>query len=681
MKVRTFLSIRWGVGAVLSALILGMLGCATTEQGAEPPPLMDRELLFDDPDIANTQVSPDGEFIAFIRPYLGMRNIWVKGAEDSFDQARPVTAETDRPIAGYFWSWDGRYLLYVRDDGGDENFNVYAVDPSEPPAPDTTVPPARNLTGLSGVRAFIYGAPRERPDTLYIGLNDRDPSWHDVYRLTISTGELELVLENTDRITGVSFDPQGNLRTATRSPQDGSTEILRVDGDELTLIYQCGIFESCSVQYFHSDGEHAYLVTNRGDDANFQRLTLLDLQSGEETLIEEDPEQSVDLSRVMFSSVTDELLATFYVEDKQRVYWRNDRWETDFTWLQEQFPNREIRINSRTRDERRWLVSASADTEPGEIYLFDRDDRTLAFQYRVREELPREWLASMKPIEYASSDGLTIPAYLTLPVGRNQDSLPLIVVPHGGPWVRDHWGYNSYAQFFANRGFAVLQPNFRGSAGFGKEFLDAGNLAWGDEMQDDITWGVKYLVEQGIADPNRVAIMGASYGGYATLAGLAFTPEVYAAGVSLVGPSNLITLIETVPPYWEAFRTTLHRRVGDPTTEEGRQQLIRQSPLYSADQINAPLLVIHGANDPRVKQAESDQIVAALHENNLPVAYLVAPDEGHGFAVSDNNMAALAETERFLAEHIDGIRFQESMSPEVAERLERMRVDPEEVAP
>jgi dipeptidyl aminopeptidase/acylaminoacyl peptidase len=678
--MRVCLSKRWLSVIAAAGLALGLYGCATTKD-AEAPPLLDRELLFDDPDIANTQVSPDGEYIAFIRPYRGMRNIWVKRAEQSFDQARPVTAETDRPIGGYFWSRDGSYLLYVRDDDGDENFNVYAVDPSAPPAPDNTVPPARNLTGLSGVRTFIYGAPRERPDTLYIGLNDRDPAWHDVYRLTISTGELELMLENTDRITGVSFDPQGTLRTATRSLPDGTTEILRVDGDERTPIYQCGIFESCSVQHFHPDGDHAYLITNRGDDANFLRLTLLNLGTGEETLIEEDPEQNVDISRVIFSEVTDELLGTFYVEERQRAYWRNDSWERDFNWLREQFPSHEVRINSRTRDERRWLISASADTEPGEVYLFDRDDQTLTFQYRLRDELPRDWLAPMQAIEYPSSDGLRIPAYLTLPLGRTAESLPLIVVPHGGPWVRDYWGYDSYAQFYANRGFAVLQPNFRGSAGFGKAFLDAGNRAWGDKMQDDITWGVRYLVEQGIADPERVAITGGSYGGYATLAGLAFTPDVYAAGVAIVGPSNLITLIETVPPYWEAFRATLHQRVGDPTTEEGREQLIRQSPLYSVDQIRAPLLVLHGANDPRVKQAESDQIVTAMHEQGLPVTYLVAPDEGHGFAISDNHMATLAAAERFLAEYIDGLRYQSSMSPEVADRLERMRVAPEEVAP
>jgi len=296
----------------------------------------------------------------------------------------------------------------------------------------------------------------------------------------------------------------------------------------------------------------------------------------------------------------------------------------------------------------------------------------------VREKLPREHLASMQPIRYPSSDGLEIPAYLTLPRGAEPKNLPLVVFPHGGPWGRDTWGYHSYAQFLANRGYAVLQPNFRASTGFGKRLLDAGNLQWGDKMQDDITWGVKHLVQQGIVDPKRVGIMGGSYGGYATLAGVAFTPDLYAAAVAIVAPSNLITLLESIPPYWEAARTLFYNRMGDPRTPEGKAQLERQSPLNSADKIKTPLLVVQGANDPRVNKRESDQIVIALRERGFPVEYLVAPDEGHGFARPVNNMAMIASAEKFLAKHLGG-RFQEGGPPEVMTRLAEITVDPKTV--
>ena len=320
------------------------------------------------------------------------------------------------------------------------------------------------------------------------------------------------------------------------------------------------------------------------------------------------------------------------------------------------------------------LINATSDTEPGEKYLFDRKTKKLTLQYRIRERIPRQHLAPMQAIRYPSSDGLEIPAYLTIPQGAEPKQLPLVLLVHGGPWGRDTWGYRGLAQFLANRGYAVLQPNFRSSTGFGKKFLLAGNKEWGQKMQDDLTWGAKHLVAKGIADPRRVGIMGGSYGGYATLAGVAFTPEVYAAGVSIVGPSNLITLLESIPPYWESIRKMFAERMGDPSTPEGKAQLERQSPLNSAAKIRTPLLVAQGANDPRVKRAESDQIVVALRERNFPVEYLVAPDEGHGFARPVNNMALFASAERFLAKHLGG-RYQESMPPEVAKRLQEITVD------
>ncbi|HEV2668456.1 MAG TPA: S9 family peptidase, partial [Blastocatellia bacterium] len=397
-------------------------------------------------------------------------------------------------------------------------------------------------------------------------------------------------------------------------------------------------------------------------------------ETGKEELVDSDPMNRVDLGGPIFSEVTDELVGTVYEDERSRVYWRDKSFESDYELLKKRLPNKDIDFGSSTKDETLMLISANSDVEPGETYLFDRKTKKLTLQYRIREKLPREHLVEMKPIRYKSSDGLEIPAFLTLPKGVEAKNLPLVVVPHGGPWARDSWGYNTFAQFLANRGYAALQPNFRGSTGYGKKFLDAGNNQWGDKMQDDITWGAKHLIAQGVADPKRIGIMGGSYGGYATLAGVAFTPDVYAAAVSIVGPSSLITLLESIPAYWEAYRKVFTERMGDPATAEGKARLDRQSPLNSVDKIKTPLLVIQGANDPRVKKAESDQIVVALRERNFPVEYIVVPDEGHGFARPVNNMAVIAAGEKFMAKHLGG-RNQEGATAEVAARLKEITVD------
>jgi dipeptidyl aminopeptidase/acylaminoacyl peptidase len=638
------------------------------------PPLIDRELFFGDPEISGAQLSPDGRYLAFIKPLKGTRNVWVKRVEEPFAAARPITADPKRPIPGYFWSRDSRFLLFVQDQEGNENYNVYVVNPADKPAAGSDVPAARNLTGVKGVRTFIYDIPKSDPDTMFVGFNDRDAAWHDLYKVKISTGERTLIRKNTDRVTGWVFDLKGQLRLATRAAENGDTEVLRVDANGFTKVYSCGVFESCGPVHFHKDGKHVYMVTNKGDDVNLIRLVLFDPETAKEEPVESDPMKRVDLESPLFSEATDELVATVYVDDRPRVYFKDKSFEADYRLLERKFPGKDLSFSSSTADERRWLIRATSDTEPGETYLFDRQTKKLTLQYRVREKLVRGYLALMKPVRYASSDGLEIPAYLTLPKGVAPKNLPAIIVPHGGPWGRDAWGYDSYAQFLANRGYAVLQPNFRGSTGYGKTFLNAGNKQWGDKMQDDVTWGAKYLAAQGIADPKRIGIMGGSYGGYATLAGVAFTPDVYAAAVSVVGPSNLITLLDSIPPYWEAARKVFHERMGDPTTPEGKKQLERQSPLNSASKIKTPLLVVQGANDPRVNKAESDQIVVALRDRGFPVEYLVAPDEGHGFARPVNNMAMFASAEKFLAKHLGG-RFQESMTPEVAERLKVITVD------
>lgn len=638
------------------------------------PALIDRELFFGDPEISGAQISPDGKFIAFVKPFKGTRNVWVKRTEDPFETAKLITADMSRPISQYFWSRDGKYILFAQDKAGDENYNVYAVNPADPPAAGQDVPSARNLTDAKGVAANIYAVPRSEPDAIYVGLNDRDKAWHDLYKVKISTGERTLIRQNTERITGWVFDLKDQLRLATRSAENGDTEVLRVDDKGFTKVYSCNVFETCAPVQFHKDGQRVYFQTNKGASIDLIRLELFDPVTGKEELVEADPLNRVDFGNASFSEVSNELIATTYNDDRVRIYWKDKSFEADYKLMQKQLPGKEIGLGSSTTDERLWLISAGSDTEPGERYLFDRKTKKLTFQYRIREKLPRTSLASMKAVRYKSSDGLEIPAYLTLPKGVDARGLPAIVLPHGGPWGRDSWGYNGLAQFLANRGYAVLQPNFRASTGYGKKFLDAGNKEWGQKMQDDVTWGAKYLITEGIADPKRVGIMGGSYGGYATLAGVAFTPDAYAAGVSIVGPSNLITLLESIPPYWEPIRKLFYERMGDPNTPEGKAQLLRQSPLTSADKIKTPLMVVQGANDPRVNKRESDQIVIALRDRGFPVEYIVAPDEGHGFARPINNMAMFASAEKFLAKYLGG-RYQESMTPDVGARLKEITVD------
>jgi dipeptidyl aminopeptidase/acylaminoacyl peptidase len=639
------------------------------------PPLIDREIFFGNPEIAGAQISPDGRFISFIKPYKNVRNIWVKGVSEPFEKARVVTAEAKRPIPNYFWSRDGKYILFVKDNDGDENYNVYAVNPAEAPAAGADTPAARNLTDAKKARAFIYNVPETDPDAIYVGLNDREPAWHDLYKVKISTGERTLIRKNTERLTGWVFDHKDRLRLATRTTPTGETEILRVDADgKFTKVYSCGVFEACGPVAFHKDDRRVYLQTNKGDNVDLIRLVLFDPESGREEFVEEDPLKRVDFGGLVISDKTKNVVLTRYTDDKTRLYFKDKAYEKDYNTVKKLLGDREISFNSSTKDENLWIISSFSDVDPGTVWLYDRKTRNLSTLYQVREKLPREALAKMQPIRYKSSDGLEIPAYLTLPKGVEPKNLPLVVVPHGGPWGRDTWGYNSIAQFLANRGYAVLMPNFRASTGFGKKFLNAGNKQWGQLMQDDITWGVKHLVAQGVADPKRVGIMGGSYGGYATLAGVTYTPDLYAAAVAIVAPSNLITLLESIPPYWEAGKIIFYERMGNPNTPEGRELLTKQSPLTYADRIKTPLLVVQGANDPRVNKRESDQIVVALRDRGYPVEYLLAPDEGHGFARPVNNMAMFARGEEFLAKYLGG-RFQPGGTPEVMQRLKEITVD------
>ncbi|MEJ2341206.1 MAG: S9 family peptidase [Gemmatimonadales bacterium] len=642
------------------------------------PPLVDREVFFGNPELAFGGLSPDGKYVSIVKPLDGILNVWVRRADQTWDEAWPVTNERDRPVFQYFWSQDGKYILYAQDDGGDENFRVYAVDPAAKPAPGEKVPPVRDLTPYDEMQARIIVVPEKSPGHILVGMNDRNPQLHDVYRLNIETGERELVFQNDVNVAGWMADLEGNLRLGFRVTEDGGSELLRVDGAELTPIYTCTVDETCDPIQFHKDGKHVYMATNHGD-RDLAELVLLDPQTGETELVERDPEGEVDFTNAIFSRATDELIATSYNGARLRIYPKDPTFEKDLANIRKALPRGDLLFRQPTKDDRLWIVKPILDTDNGPNYLYDRATGEVELLYRPYPNIPIDEMAEMEPVTYTARDGVEVPAYLTLPKGVEPRNLAVVIMPHGGPWARDTWGWNPLTQLLANRGYAVLQPNFRGSTGYGKRFLELGNDEWGTgSMQHDITDGANWLVEEGIADPDRIAIMGGSYGGYATLAGVTFTPDLYAAGVSIVGPSSIITLLNSIPPYWVPIKKIFYARVGDPEDPADLERLRAQSPLYSAEDITTPLMVIQGANDPRVKQAESDQIVIALRDLQRTVEYLVAPDEGHGFANEINNLASYAAIERFLAQNVGG-RYQSEMRPEIADRLDEITVDIETV--
>ena len=613
-------------------------------------PLIPRDALFGNPTRSQGKISPDGKWLSWLAPDNGVMNIWL-APRDVQAAAKVITHSADRPIPQYFWAPDATSILYIQDKGGDENYLLYKID--------IATLEESTLTPFEDTRIDIVGGSHSIKDKLLIGLNNRDPQFHDVHLLDLHTGQMELVYENNAYASFMADDTL-TLRMAFRQNEAGGTDYFRV----IDNVVEDEPFESTAMEDslttspsgYTRDGSLLYWLDSRG--RNTAALYEQDTASGERTLIAED--DKADIGGTIRDPITG-------VVEAYSVNYLKNEWtaidpdlKASLDWLGDRLEG-QYGISSRTEDDSVWIVWNDPLTAPTATYIHDRKAETLVPFYTTRPELEGAPLQPMHPVEIASRDGLILPSYLTLPVGSDPDAsgrpaqpVPMVLMVHGGPWARDDYGFSSIHQMLANRGYAVLSVNFRGSTGFGKDFLNAANKQWGLAMHDDLIDAVDWAIAEGIADKGRIAIMGGSYGGYATLAGLTFTPDTFACGVDIVGPSNLETLLDTIPPYWAPMVKIFHERMGNPDTEEGLALLKAASPLYKADQIVKPLLIAQGANDPRVKQAESDQIVGAMKSAGIPVTYVLYPDEGHGFAKPSNNIAFFAIAENFLAECIGG---------------------------
>ena len=599
------------------------------------------EDFFRNPEKSSFNISPNGLLIAYMRPWEEgnrMMNIYVKSM-DSNKEIR-ITDADQRSIYGFFWISDNR-IAYIQDKGGDENFRIYAVNI------DGTN--EVNLTPFDNVRSQIIDDLEDNPDFMIVGLNIRNPQIHDAYRLNVNTGEITMLAENPGNISSWMTDNNGVLRLATTSDGINSSILYREDEEkEFINILTTNFKESVSPLFFSFDNNELYVSSNRGRDKS--AIYTFDLKlAKEKKLIFEHPE--VDVYSLMRSEKRKVITGVTYTTDKTyRVFFDKER-EVLQKKIEQKLPNIDVAISGFNKDETKAVVVAYSDKSRGTYYYYDIKKDELIKLADLSPWLKPENMASMLPVSYKSRDGLKINAYLTLPLSSSGKNLPVVVNPHGGPWARDYWGFNSEVQYLANQGYAVFQMNFRGSTGYGRDFWELSFKQWGKTMQDDITDGVDWLISEGIADPDRIAIYGASYGGYATLAGLTFNPDLYACGVDYVGVSNLFTFIETIPPYWELYRQMLYEMVGHP--ENDKDLLTEGSPALNVEKIKAPLFIAQGANDPRVKKSESDQMVEALKKQGIDVPYMVKENEGHGFYNEENRFDFYRAMTEFLDKHLN----------------------------
>jgi dipeptidyl aminopeptidase/acylaminoacyl peptidase len=612
---------------------------------------MPRRVLFGNPDRSQPKLSPDGKRLAFLAPHEGVLNVWAGPAEDP-SAAKPVTAEKVRAVRQYEWAFNNRDLLFLQDKGGDENWRLYAVDLNAGNK-------VTDLSPLEGVAARLVSLSHRAPDEVLMGLNDRDKRYHDLYRVNVRTGARKLVAKN-EGFAGFEVDESLAVRFARRPTSDGGTELLEPDGAKGWRPFStigADDSETTRVVGFDRAGKAAFFVDSRGRDTG--ALFAVDLKTKKATLIAEDPKADVD--NVLTHPTEARVQAVRSTYDRAKWQIVDKALEPDFEALKK-VAEGDVNVPSRSLDDRRWIVSYAVSDGPVRFYRYDRPAKKATFLFTTSKALEGAKLAPMRPVVVRARDGLDLVSYLTLPQGsdpdgdgRPQQPTPTVLLVHGGPWGRDYYGLNTTHQWLASRGYAVLSVNFRASTGFGKRFVNAGDRQWGAKMHEDLADAVEWAVHGGVADRARVGIMGGSYGGYATLAGLTFTPDLFACGVDIVGPSNLVTLLETVPPYWAPMVDRFARRVGDHRTPEGKRFLTERSPLTYADRIKKPLLIGQGANDPRVKQAESDQIVRAMNEKNIPVTYVLYPDEGHGFARPENRQSFNAVAEAFFAQCLGGV--------------------------
>jgi dipeptidyl aminopeptidase/acylaminoacyl peptidase len=599
--------------------------------------LIPRSVLFGNPERSEPIISPDGMQLGYLAQVNGVLNVWIRTLGQNDD--RPVTNDTNRGIHTFGWQYDNRHILYAQDADGDENWRLYQTD--------IATKQTRNLTPFDKVQASIVAYEWDKPETLLVQINQRDESLFDVHRLDLNSGKLEMDTENPGDVAAWNADNDLQVRAGQVMTADGST-IIRVRNDVNSPwrdLMQWGPDETFGGVFgFTPDNRKLWVATSV--DVNAARLLEVDLETGAQKVIAADPQ--FDVSGMEQEPKTNRLQAARFIKQRVTYEFLDPAMKADFDRLQQASSGDIVRL-SRTLDDTKWIVTYSRDNGSTCWYLYDRPAKTASLLFTARPDLEKYQLSKMEPIEYKARDGMTIYGYLTVPEGMKADKLPMVLLVHGGPWHRDVWGYNPWAQWLSNRGYAVLQPNFRSSTGYGKQYINAGDRQWAGTMHTDLLDAKDWAVERGIADANKVCIMGGSYGGYATLAALAFSPEAFCCGVDIVGPSNLNTLLATIPPYWSTMVALLHKRMGD-----NEEFLNTQSPLFKAQQMKAPLLIGQGANDPRVKQAESDQIAAAIRGNGQPVEYYCFPDEGHGFVRPENDTAFNAAVERFLAKYLGG---------------------------
>ena len=615
-----------------------------SERETQLPTLIPREILFGNPERVSPKLSPNGEYIAYIAPdEKDILQVWLRTPEQ--EDARKLTDDQKRGIRAFFWTYNPEQLIYLQDADGDENFHLYAVDIHHNIV--------RDLTPFQGVQANVIALEQQFPSEILVGLNLNNRAKFDVYRINLNNGAVEFDTDNPGNILGWTADANFQIRAAIAATPDGGSDLLyreTVDKPWTTLRHW-GPDDEGGVLGLAKDGKTLYLIASH--EANASRLLSLDLVSHQETVMAED--EQYDVSYTISHPIEKRIQAVAFYRDQLQWQILDETIASDWQALAS-VRSGEVNLASRDLADQTWLVSYVTDDGPIYYYVYDRASQSSTLLFSHRRELEALPLVSIQPVSYPARDGLTIHGYLTIPQGKDAP-YPTVMLVHGGPWARDIWGYNPEAQWLANRGYAVLQPNFRGSTGYGKAFLSAGNREWGAKMHDDLIDGVNWLVSEGIAERDKIAIMGGSYGGYATLVGLTFTPEVFACGVDIVGPSNLITLMESIPPYWKPIMAMFQHRVGNLETEE--EFLKSRSPLFFVDKIQKPLLVGQGANDPRVKEAESEQIVNAMRQAGKPVEYVLYTDEGHGFARPENSLHFYAVAEEFLAKHLGG-RFEPS---------------------